>query len=280
LKRIPRVAAINDISGFGRCSLTTAIPVLSVLGAQCCPVPTAVLSCHTGFESFLFEDLTAIIPDYFSSWRAMKLEFDAIYSGFLGSFKQIFLTEKFIREQNNSPLIIIDTVMGDCGKIYSTYSKKMCLEMKKLASLADVVTPNVTEACFLTGTEYIGENISIERAVELSEKLSALGVGASVITGIETENSLVNLVFEKGRATSVEIEKAPMVFSGTGDLFASCLTGLLVGSKPLCDAVYETSRFIFDCISSTISAETPIMEGVQFEPLLYKLGGKFYENRH
>ncbi len=277
MNRAPRVATINDISGFGRCSLTTAIPVLSVLGVQCCPVPTAVLSCHTGFESFFFKDLTDIIPQYLSGWREMELEFDSVYSGFLGSLEQISLTEDFILSQKNSPLIVIDTVMGDGGKIYATYTDKMCLEMKKLVSLADVITPNVTEACFLTGEEYCGEDVSIEKASVIAEKLCALGAKSSVITGIEKGSRLVNLVYKNGKIELVETDKAPKTFSGTGDLFASCLTGLLVKGKPLDCAVYETSQFILDCIQSTISAKTPVMDGVKFEPLLYKLGGNFYE---
>lgn len=280
MRRIPLAATINDLSGFGRCSLTTAIPVLSVLGVQCCPVPTALLSCHTGFEDFFFEDLTSTIPPYLSNWHRMGLEFDAIYSGFLGSHQQILLIENFIKAQNNSPLCIVDTVMGDHGKIYSTYTEQMCVEMKKLASIADVITPNITEACYLTESPYCGENISISTAAELARKLCFLGAKSVVITGIEKENSLVNLVYEKDTAVAVDIEKVKTVFSGTGDLFASTLTGLLLNQKNLSDAVSIASHFIFDCLASTVAAKTPISEGVQFEPLLIKLGGKFYENNN
>jgi len=279
LNKIPRVAAINDLSGFGRCSLTVAIPILSVLGVQCCPIPTAILSCHTGFDKFFFEDLTRVMPEYISNWNGQNINFDAIYTGFLGSFEQIKIAEMFIKSAENKPICVIDTVMGDGGKIYPTYTTQMCDEMKKLVSLADVITPNVTEACYLTGTQYFGEDIGIQEAIELAHKLCEIGAKSVVITGIYGNNMLTNLVYENGVASEVPITKSHKCFSGTGDIFASIVTGLLCKGESLTSAVEVASKFISDAIENTILAETPLMEGVQFEPLLQRLGGDFYDKK-
>lgn len=273
---VPKVVAINDMSGVGRCSLTIAIPVLSVMGVQCCPLPTAILSRHTGFESFYFKDLTDILPDYIANWKESNIDFEAIYSGFLGSFEQIKITEDFINSYEKKPLCVVDTVMGDNGKIYATYTKKMCDEMKRLVSLADVVTPNVTEACYLAGTEYTGENISLEKAEIIAKKLCNMGAKAVVITGIESGSSLVNFVYENDMAFPVYIPKSKKVFAGTGDLFASVLTGALTKGNSLITATKISSQFIYDCLEYTIEKNAPVAEGVLFEPLLYKLGGDTY----
>ncbi len=277
MSRIPRVASINDMSGFGRCSLTVAMPILSVLGVQCCPIPTAILSCHTGFESYYFEDLTKILTSYISNWNEQGIEFDAIYSGFLGSFDQIKITEEFIKTAKNSPFCVVDTVMGDGGMIYSTYTAKMCEEMKKLVSIADVITPNVTEACFLTDTPYSGEGIEISKATEVAKKLCQMGTKSVVITGISGNNSLTNLVYENSTVTQISSEKSTTSFAGTGDIFASIVTGLMCKGKSLTNATEVAAKFIFETIQATISQKTPVIDGVAFEPFLYKLGGDFYD---
>ena len=274
---VPKVAAINDMSGVGRCSLTIAIPVLSVMGVQCCPLPTAILSRHTGFESFYFKDLTEILPQYIQNWKDSKVKFDAVYSGFLGSFEQIRITEELIKAYDEKPLCVIDTVMGDNGHIYSTYTEKMCSEMKRLVSLADVITPNVTEACYLTDTEYTGENISLDMAEMLAKKLCDIGTKSVVITGIDNGDTLVNLVYENGKATPVFIPKANKAFSGTGDIFASVLTGSLVKGNSLILATKTASVYIYKCLEFTIKNNAPVAEGVLFEPLLFTLGGITYE---
>ncbi len=270
---VPKVAAINDMSGIGRCSLTIAIPVLSVMGVQCCPLPTAILSRHTGFESFYFKDLTEILPQYIQNWKESEIEFDAVYSGFLGSLEQIRITEELIKAYDGKPLRVVDTVMGDNGHIYSTYTEKMCSEMKRLVSLADVITPNVTEACYLTDTEYTGENISLNMAEVLANKLCDIGTKSVVITGIDNGDTLVNLVYENGIAMPVYIPKASKVFSGTGDIFASVLTGSLVKGNLLISATKTASEYIYKCLNFTIKNNAPVAEGVLFEPLLYTLGG-------
>ena len=152
----PRAAVIHDLSGFGRCSLTEVIPILSVMGVQCCPLPTAFLSTHTGgFTGFTFLDMTEELPKAAAHWKSLDLKFQAIYSGFLGSERQIGIVADFIRQfRGPDTLVVVDPVMGDDGKPYQTYTPAMCAGMERLAELADVITPNLTEAAFLLGRDY------------------------------------------------------------------------------------------------------------------------------
>lgn len=278
---MPRIACINDLSGYGRCSLTTAIAVLSVLGVQPCPVPTAVLSRHTGFPSFTFTDLTAHLSAYLENWS--DLSFSGIYSGFLGSEAQIALVEHFIRQhraQTQRPLVLIDTVMGDAGALYSTYTPQMCSAMRRLVTLADVITPNVTEACLLTGTDYHGETLTTDEAKELARRLGAMGCRAAVITGITRGDILCNLVMERdGLFFDVE-QRTARVFSGTGDLFAAIVSAALVQGLTLPSAVTLAGEFIARVTRETLAKNAPPMEGVAFEPYLPALAGQFQEVMH
>ena len=274
MRTVPRVACINDLSGFGRCSLTTALPVLSVMGVQACPAPTAVLSKHTGFPDFTFTDLTDTLPDYFASWN--DLSFDWIYSGFLGSLGQIEIVRRFFRAQkqkNPACRILLDPVMGDDGKRYSTYTQELCDAMRHLAAEADVITPNITEACLLTGMEYRGEALHHAEAVALAEALMRLGCGAAVITGIVQENKIGNLTYEAGTAEFFSVHRTECLFSGTGDLFASVLCGALAGGASLKSAVETAGSFLSSVTQYTLRHGTSAAEGVLFEPLLRTLGG-------
>lgn len=271
--RIPRAACINDLSGFGRCSLTTAISVISAAGVQVCPIPTAVLSKHTGFDSFYFSDLTDSMTPYTADWR--ELEFDGIYSGFLGSVKQIKIVENFINEHKSdktSPYIIVDPVMGDKGRLYPTYTADMQNEMKGLASCADLITPNITEACFLTDTEYIGEEISMSAAKELIKKLACLGCGQIVLTGIVNGDNMVNMAFSDGIISVDERYREGRVFSGTGDIFASVVCAFILKGFSAAEAVEKAGKFISLSIENTLKLGTPLTEGVVFEPVLHMLG--------
>ena len=150
-----KIAAINDYTGFGRCSIAVELPVISALKVQCCPLPTSVLSNHTGFDSFYFEDFTDSMPAYIAEWKKLNLKFDGICSGFLGSHRQIKIVEDFFKTfKTDENIILVDPVMGDYGKLYSTYTTQTCTEMKKLVKYADILTPNLTEACILTDEEY------------------------------------------------------------------------------------------------------------------------------
>ncbi len=274
MRTVPRVACINDLSGFGRCSLTTALPVLSVMGVQACPAPTAVLSKHTGFPQYTFTDLTDTLTDYFESWS--DLDFDWIYAGFLGSLGQIGIVRRFFEMQkrkNPACKILLDPVMGDEGRRYSTYTLELCDAVRELVSEADVITPNITEACLLTGTEYRGECLHLHEAEQLAEALMQLGCGAAVITGIVQENQIGNLTYLDGKASYSAVHRTECLFSGTGDLFASVLCGALARGKSLPDAVASAGAFLSEVTQDTLRQNTPAAEGVLFEPLLYRLGG-------
>ncbi len=273
--RIPRVACIHDLSGFGRCSLTTAIAVISAAGVQPCPVPTAVLSKHTQFPDFFFHDLTDAIPPYLKSWN--DIELDGIYSGFLGSSEQISITEEFIeqrRRKNPDIKVIIDPVMGDKGKFYATYNEEMCSRIKKLITIADIITPNITEACFLTGIPYTGENISHETAGELIKRLYELCGGKLVLTGFETNDTMINITYDGVDTGFFEIPREKRVFSGTGDIFASVVCAMIMKGKSFEYAVSTAGSFISQAIRYTVNSDAPLTDGVIFEPVLYTLGAE------
>ena len=269
----PRVAAIHDMSGFGRCSLTVAIPILSAMGIQCCPLPTAFLSTHTGgFEGFTFLDMTDELPKVAAHWKSLGLEFQAVYSGFLGSERQIAIVEDFLREfRCADTAAVIDPVMGDHGEVYQTYTPAMCAGMARLAELADVITPNLTEAALLLGVPYDALPAGEAGCREVVERLSLDGRRSVVLTGASTAPELTGAMCfdaKTGRTEAVQTRRVPQEFHGTGDVFASVLTGALVQGASLPDAVRQAVDFVRACAERTAKAGIPMREGVEFEPLL------------
>ena len=186
-----RIAVINDFSGFGRCSLTVSLPIISAAGIQCCAVPTAVLSNHTGYEDYFFDDYTDKMEAYFSKWEKLGLTFDGIYVGFLGSSRQTEIVERFIaRFAGKDTVVITDPVMGDDGKTYATLTAEHCRSLKKLVSISDIITPNLTEACILASYPY-NPRISDEfELFQLAGRIARLGGGRVVITGLEKGNDI------------------------------------------------------------------------------------------
>jgi len=274
----PRVAAIHDLSGFGRCSLTVALPVLSVMGVQCCPLPTAWLSTHTGgFEGFTFLDLTDEMPRTARHWQSLGLEFQAVYSGFLGSGRQISMVSDFIQTfRRNDTLIVIDPVMGDHGEVYRTYTPAMCTGMARLAEQADIITPNLTEAALLLGTPYSTLPSGKEGLQEIVTALSLDGRRSVVLTGASLSPKQTGAMYFDARTGTVGCAQVPLVsrdFCGTGDLFASVLTGALVKGRPLPEAVRQAAEFVHACCVRTAAQTLPVREGVDFEPLLHLLAG-------
>lgn len=279
----PRVAAIHDLSGFGRCSLTVVIPVLSAMGVQCCPLPTAFLSTHTGgFEGFTFLDMTEEMPRVAYHWKSLGLRFDAIYSGFLGSERQIGMVADFIRDfRTENTLVVVDPVMGDEGRAYQTYTPAMCAGMEQLAELADVITPNLTEAAFLLGREYTelpGGGVRSpydETALrQLAEELSLGGRRSVALTGASlTPGQTGAMCFDAGTGRTVAVQTGFVAhpLHGTGDVFASVLTGGLVQGRTLAEAAQEAVDFIHACAERTTAQNLPVREGVDFEPLLHRL---------
>ena len=194
-----KIAVINDLSGYGRCSLTVAIPVLSAMGIQCCPVPTAILSNHTEFPVYFFDDYTDKMRAYAGKWKELGLTFEGISTGFLGSAEQIAIVMDFVEMfRREDTMVFVDPVMGDHGVRYTTYTEEMCEEMKKLAALADVVTPNVTEACILTDTPYKESGWTRKELLNMAMKLRHMGAEAVVITGVREGDFYTNVVLDRG----------------------------------------------------------------------------------
>ena len=274
MRIVPRAACINDLSGYGRCSLSTVIPVLSVMGVQPCAVPTALLSKHTGFDDYRFVDFTPHLNDFLVNLR--DIEFETVYTGFLGSEEQIRTVASFIDEHKKAS-VLVDPVMGDNGQLYSTYNDKMAEGMKHLAACADVITPNVTEACILTGMAYKGEEISDSQTRELALRLHALGAGSIVITGIKRGNSMLNFTYDGGEISVDEIHRVAGTFSGTGDIFAAVICACLARKIELGKAVGLAGDFISEAVRMTCAVNTPSGEGVLFEPFLSELGRRANE---
>ncbi len=268
----PRVTAIHDLSGFGRCSLTVALPILSAMGVQCCPLPTAFLSTHTGgFEGFTFLDMTEEMPRAARHWKSLDLRFDAVYSGFLGSGRQIDVVADFIRDFRGNGVVVVDPVMGDGGAVYRTYTPEMCAGMARLAEQADIITPNLTEAALLLGVPY-GDLPTGEAGFRaIVERLSLEGRRSVVLTGAGLRPGSTGAVcFDaaSGRTEAVQTRRVERDFHGTGDVFSSVLTGALVQGKPLTEAVRAAVEFVRACAERTAAENLPMREGVDFEPLL------------
>ena len=269
----PRIAAIHDLSCFGRCSLTIALPVLSAMGCQCCPLPTALLSAHTGFPGNTFLELTVEMGRIAEHWAAMDLQFDAIYSGFLGSADQVDTVARFFDTfKKSDTAVIVDPVMGDHGTAYRTCTPELCRGMRVLAENSDVITPNLTEAALLLDRPY--EEIRQSDAYEVVRRLSVGGRRSVVLTGYSSELGQTGaLCFDRdsGESKAVQTPREPQDFSGTGDLFASVLAGGVARGVPLFQAAQAAADFVRDCIARTLAEGLTEQDGVDFEPLLGQL---------
>lgn len=268
-----KIAVINDISGFGRCSLAVSMPIISYMGIQCCPVPTSIFSNHTGFQQYFFDDYTDRMEDYISKWHHLGLKFEGITSGFLGSKKQIEMVIRFIEEfRSGRTTVIIDPVMGDHGKVYATYTDEMCKEMQRLVKYADIITPNLTECCRLTDTPYKENGWRKKELQVMAEKLFEQGPNKVVITGILQGEFIANYVMEKGNeARILRTHKAGTERSGTGDVFASIIASDAVNGVPFDKSVKKASNFVKKCILKSVELDIPKTDGVCFEEVLYTL---------
>lgn len=278
MNHTPRVAAVHDLSGLGRCSLSVVLPVLSAMGAQCCPLPTAVLSAHTAFpapECAAFQDLTGTMEQTLEHWAALGLTFDAIYSGFLGSARQIGLLRRLITQfRRRETLVLVDPVMGDRGKVYRTYTPELCAQMARLTREAGLITPNLTEAALLLGEAYRNVPTSQAGMEEWLARLSLGGRRSVVVTGVSfTPGTTGAGCFDhnQGRMCFAMARQEPASFYGTGDLFAAVLLGGLLRGEPLSGAAALAVDFVQKCVAWTLAAATPVLDGVQFEPLLREL---------
>ncbi|WP_053955471.1 pyridoxamine kinase [Inediibacterium massiliense] len=275
-KPVKRVAAIHDLSGFGRSSLSVIIPILSTMKVQVCPVPTAVLSTHTGgFEGYSFVDLTDTMEDYIQHWKKLDIDFDCIYSGFLGSPKQIDIVSRFIDLFGNKEnLKVIDPVMGDNGQLYSTMNEEMIDKMKKLIKKADIITPNFTEAAYLLDESY-DTKMSEEMIKNWLVRLADMGPKIVIITSVpekECKNTSVIAYDREGKKFwKVSCLYIPAHFPGTGDTFTSVLVGSLLQGDSLPVAMDRSVQFIISAIRASYGFDYPEREGILLERVLENL---------
>lgn len=282
MERQKRVAAIHDISCFGRCSLTVALPIISAAGIECSVLPTAVLSTHTGgFDGFTYRDLTDDILPIAEHWRNLKLNFDALYTGFLGSFEQIGIVSKvFDIFKTPENILLVDPVMADNGKLYSVFPPDFPVGMRELCAKADVIVPNLTEAALLLGEDYREGPYTRDFIADTLRKLSGLGAKKIVLTGVyfdDTELGSAAYDSETGRIDFALSERIEGYYHGTGDVYGSALLSALINGKGLAEAAEIAVEFTVESIRRTKNAGTDIRYGVDFEHGLAALAQRVKE---
>lgn len=274
MQEIRRIAAVNDLSGFGRCSLTVSIPVLSAMGFQVCPVPTAVLSSHTGYPDPHICDYTADMQPYLAQWERLGLTFACGYTGFLGNERQAEILEPFlVRLKEQGAMRLVDPAMADHGRLYSSCRPTLIPAMARLVALATVATPNLTELCLLTGEDYaaVADAPDCRPRVEaMARRLLADGCGAVVVTGVVQGDRIENCVLAAATADPVWVggHRVEQNFAGTGDLFASVLCGRLLRGDSLVQAVERTTDFVCRATAATATMHVNGQDGIAFEPFL------------
>lgn len=275
---IPRACAVHDLSGFGKVSLTEVIPIMSAMGIEVCPLPTAVLSTHTyEFTDYTFCDLTDQMQAVIDHWYNLGIKFDAVYSGYMGSPRQLDILKDFmIKSKEDGALIVVDPVMGDNNLVkedfYSEKVNGMLAGMQDLCSIADIITPNVTEACLLIGETYPDGPVNNAKIKSYLKRLAELGAKDVVITSVmDSENSMCVAVYdsENDKYYKVDCGFVNRPFHGTGDVYTSVLTGALLKGSDITEAANIAAGFVYKAIQETIKhPEIKVREGVLFEPVL------------
>lgn len=265
-----RILSVQDFSCFGTCSNTVALPVLSAAGIECAVLPTALLSTHTGgFTGYSFLDLTEEMGKILRHWaQEPEIRFDMLYTGYFGSAPQLELLASF-RDTLLLPggSVVIDPVLGDRGQLYSIYDNAYVNAMRNFCRMADLITPNVTEACLLAGLPYEGDFFTEARFHALLERLLALGCGAAVITGVRFDDDRIGVAYRTQTESlrTVSATRSPAPLHGTGDLFASALAGYILNGCALPDALKKTILFVSACIRDTEEDLRANWYGVRFE---------------
>jgi len=264
--------AIHDLSGFGRCSLTVALPILSAAGVNCCVLPTAFLSTHTGIEGFTYTDFTKEMKPTALHWKSIGLEFNAIYSGFLGSIEQIDILKEIFSMFDKTPLILVDPVMGDNGKLYKTFASEFPKKMLSLCKQADIITPNVTEATLLLGEEYKESYTNKELETIIKKLLDLIGTDKQIVlTGIRCKNEISTLAYAKDTFFYAKKQHVEGHYSGAGDIFASALLSMLLVGYDLEKSANIASHFTSTSIAQTLKNKENPRHGICFESELYML---------
>ena len=271
---IPRIAAVHDLCGYGKCSLGVAIPVLSAGGNDVCPVPTGLFSNHTAFPTWHMHDTTEMLDGYLQAWTEVNIDIDAIYSGFLGAPEQCDSIRQLWNDYPNA-LRVVDPAMADHGKVYPTYTPELCQAMAGLASGCDVLTPNLTEAAIILGEEWHGQNISEDEARRIIEALLEKGAKNVILKGIDRGDGIIRnyVQGEQNEFAETRNELLPYMLHGTGDLYASCLLAAIMAGKTLLDAAQFASDFVAEAMVLTNEQPDFRNRGVSFEPLLGKIAG-------
>ncbi len=285
VNRVKKVAAVHDISCMGRVSLTVVIPILSTMGFQVCPLPTAILSNHTQYPSFSFLDLTEEMPRIIEQWKKLDVQFDAIYTGYLGSPQQVHIVSRFIQEfRSDNNFVVIDPVLGDNGKLYANFNEEMVKEMQHFISKADVITPNMTELFYLLGLPY-KDQLTDEELKGYLKQLSDKGPEIVIITSVPVadnprETSVYAYNREGNRYWKITCPYLPAHYPGTGDTFTSVITGALLQGDSLPVALDRAAQFILQGIRSTFGYEYDNREGILLEKVLRNLDMPIQSNSY
>ena len=266
---IPRIAAVHDLCGYGKCSLGVAIPVLSAAGCDVCPVPTGLFSAHTRYPVFHMHDTTEMLVPYLDAWNAENVEVDAVYSGFLGAAEQVDAIQRLYREHPEA-IRFVDPVMGDGGQRYATYTEELSQAMAALVDGADVLTPNLTEASILTGIPYEGQDVGEEKIHAYADALVGMGAKTVVLKGVVHGDGIIRNYLYGADVEFVEIssELLPYMLHGTGDLYASSLLAAIMCGRSLYDATAFAGDFVRDAMTITQRQPDFEMRGVSFETRL------------
>ena len=265
-----KIAVLNDLSGYGRCSLTAAMPVISALKVQCCPVVTAVLSNHAGYPECYMDDYTDRMEADLEPWRKMGFEMDGIMTGFLGSARQASIVADFIRDfKRENTQVLVDPTMGDHGHLYSVCDEDLIEAMRELMQYADVVTPNLTEACALTDTLYQENGWSKRKLSDLTWKLHLLGARSVILTGVVKGKQILNVIHERGKEPVFHATKfVAGNYHGTGDVFAAVIGASMVRGVPMEEAVRRAAAFTKKCVEKTEELGAPEQDGLCLEACL------------
>ena len=268
-----KVAVINDISGFGKCSLTVSLPILSALGLECNPIPTAILSNQTGYDDFYAVDFTENMTPYIDVWKKQNVKFDAILTGYLASEKQVDIILDFIDRFGKDSLVFVDPVMADDGVLYDTYDNTLCEKVKALTKRANIITPNLTELCILCDADFkeISKDNDIQKISNLALSLLNETTKTVVITGIKNNDEILNLIVDKNGARPVKSMLLNGSYSGTGDIFSSIVCGAVTKGMDFSDAVTLATNFISESIKSTLTDLSYEPDGVNFQTHLEML---------
>lgn len=277
-----RLVTVQDISCVGKCSLAVALPVISACGVECAVVPTAVLSTHTAFTGFTFKDLTDQIEPVAKHWKEQNIKFDALYTGYLGSFEQLSLMNDFFADFGKDAVIFVDPVMADNGKLYPGFTQEFADSMAKLCGRADIIVPNLTEACFMLHREYIPSGYSREYITSILKDLTALGVKTAALTGVSFEEGKVGVMSytaETGEFTEYYTERIDVSFHGTGDVFSSACIGAILRGASYEEAFAVAADFTVAAIRATMANEEHNWYGVDFETVLPQLSSMIENKR-